>query len=177
MLYQGGRVKKILVSGNDTNGGARSHRDDRVARERGVDPADILVDGGGSRTRETMDRAAGVFEISDAVICTQDVNAARSVYLAEAAGIDAVAVGVPSNSTGRMRTCATRRSRPPSPSSNRCSVEERPARPLGHGPAPPSRPADLGARRDRSPHRAIFDILAGRSWKLPRMSALSPAVT
>ena len=65
-------------------------------RERGVAPDDILVDAGGSRTRETMNRAAGVFDIHDAVICTQDVNVARSVYLAEQAGIDAVAVGVPS---------------------------------------------------------------------------------
>jgi vancomycin permeability regulator SanA len=106
MLYQGGRVKKILVSGNDTPESPEASVMSAWLRERGVDPADILVDAGGSRTRETMDRAAGVFEVNDAVICTQDVNVPRSLYLADAAGIDAVAVGVPSTlaqSTGYMR--------------------------------------------------------------------------
>jgi SanA protein len=96
MLYQGGRVKKILVSGNNTPDAPEATVMSAWLRERGVDPADILVDAGGSRTRETMDRAASVFEVSSAVICTQDVNVPRSLYLAEAAGIDAVAVGVPS---------------------------------------------------------------------------------
>jgi vancomycin permeability regulator SanA len=96
MLYRGGRVKKILVSGNDTIGASEVAVMNTWLRERGVDPADILVDAGGSRTRATMDRAASVFDVSDAVICTQDVNAARSIYTAEHAGIDAVAVSVPS---------------------------------------------------------------------------------
>jgi SanA protein len=96
MLYQGGRVKKILVSGNDTPDAPEASVMSAWLRERGVDPADILVDAGGSRTRETMDRAAGVFDIRDAVICTQDVTASRSLYLAEHAGISAVAVAVPS---------------------------------------------------------------------------------
>ncbi|HXU04587.1 MAG TPA: ElyC/SanA/YdcF family protein [Polyangia bacterium] len=96
MLYRGGRVKKILVSGNDTAVAPEATAMSAWLRERGVDPADILVDAGGSRTRETMDRAADVFDIRDAVICTQDVNTSRSVYLAEQAGIDAVAVSVPS---------------------------------------------------------------------------------
>jgi SanA protein len=94
MLYRGGRVKKILVSGNDTS--SETTVMSAWLRERGVDPADILVDADGTRTLETMDHAAGIFDIRDAVICTQDVNAARSVYLAEHAGIDAVAVAVPS---------------------------------------------------------------------------------
>jgi SanA protein len=96
MLYQGGRVKKILVSGKDTVEASEAAVMSAWLRDRGVDPDDILVDHEGVRTRETMNRAAGVFDIRDAVICTQDVNADRSVYLAEQAGIDAVAVGVPS---------------------------------------------------------------------------------
>ncbi len=43
-----------------------------------------------------MNRAAGVFDVHDAVICTQDVNVGRSVYLAEQAGIDAVRSASPS---------------------------------------------------------------------------------
>jgi SanA protein len=107
MLYRGGRVKKILVSGNDTTASSEATVMSAWLRERGVDPSDILVDAGGSRTRETMDRAAGVFDVRDAAICTEDVNTARSVYLAKAAGIDAVAVGTPSTlgqSARYMRT-------------------------------------------------------------------------
>ena len=97
MLYQGGRVKKILVSGNDTPDSPEASVMSSWLRDRGVAPADILVDNGGSRTRETMDRAADIYDVRDAVICTQDVSTARSVYLARRAGISAVAVGVPSN--------------------------------------------------------------------------------
>jgi SanA protein len=97
MLYQGGRVRKILVSGNDSAASPEASVMSAWLLERGVDPADILVDAGGSRTRETMARAAGIYDIRDAVICAQDVNAARSVYLAEEAGIDAVVVRTPSS--------------------------------------------------------------------------------
>jgi SanA protein len=103
MLYQGGRVKKILVSGNDTPDAPEASVMSAWLRDRGVDPADILVDAGGSRTRETMNRAADIYDIRDAVICTQDVNASRSLYLAKAAGIDAVAVGVPTTLGGSAR--------------------------------------------------------------------------
>ena len=37
-----------------------------------------------------------MFDVHDAVICTQDVTVARSLFLAEHAGIDAVAAAVPS---------------------------------------------------------------------------------
>jgi SanA protein len=107
MLYRGGRVKKILVSGNEAAEASESAVMSEWLRERGVDPTDILVDAGGSRTRETMDRAAGIFDVRDAVICTQDVNTARSVYLAEQAGIDAVAVGVPSTLGSSVRYMRT----------------------------------------------------------------------
>jgi SanA protein len=107
MLYQGGRVRKILVSGNDTATSPETSVMSAWLRERGVDAGDILVDSGGARTRDTMDRAADVYDIRDAVICTQDVNTSRSLFLAGEAGIDAIAVGAPStlSRSGRyMRT-------------------------------------------------------------------------
>jgi SanA protein len=107
MLYQGDRVKKILVSGRDTADSPEVTAMTTWLREHGVAAADILADDRGPRTRDTMDRAADVFDVRDAVICTQDVNAARSVYLAQSAGIDAVAVGAPSTlgrSSRYMRT-------------------------------------------------------------------------
>jgi vancomycin permeability regulator SanA len=96
-LYQAGRVKAILVSGNETAASAEVTAMSAWLRERGVAENDILSDNGGSRTRETMNRAADVFDVHDAVVCTQDVNVDRSVFLARQAGIDAVAVGAPSN--------------------------------------------------------------------------------
>jgi vancomycin permeability regulator SanA len=105
-LYQAGRVKAILVSGNESAESAEVKAMTTWLLERGVEPRDILADGGGSRTRETMNRAAEIFDVHDAVVCTQDVNVARSVYLAQQAGIDAIAVAAPSTlarSAGYMR--------------------------------------------------------------------------
>jgi SanA protein len=105
-LYQAGRVKAILVSGDQTAAAPEVTVMTDWLIERGVARKDILTDDGGSRTRETMNRAAGVFDVHDAVICTQDVNVARSLFLAGQAGIDAVAIAVPSTlsrSAGYMR--------------------------------------------------------------------------
>jgi SanA protein len=106
-LYQAGRVKTILVSGNETAESAEVKAMTDWLLERGVARKDILADAGGSRTRETMNRAAAVFDVHDAVICTQDVNVERSVYLARRAGIDALAVGAPSSLAHSARYART----------------------------------------------------------------------
>jgi SanA protein len=96
-LYQAGRVKAILVSGNQTAESPEVEAMTAWLLERGVAAKHILADDHGARTRDTMERAAGVYDVHDAVICTQDVNVARSLYLAAQAGIDAIAVGTPSS--------------------------------------------------------------------------------
>src|SRR5262245_34973475 len=73
-LYQTGRVKAILVSGNQTDESPEIAAMTAWLRARGVAEKDILADDLGARTRDTMDRAAGVYDVHDAVICTQDVN-------------------------------------------------------------------------------------------------------
>jgi vancomycin permeability regulator SanA len=106
-LYQTGRVKTILVSGNQTEESPEVAAMTGWLLERGVAAKDILADDRGTRTRDTMERAAGVYDVHDAVVCTQDVTVARSLYLAKHAGIDAVAVAAPSTlarSAGYMRT-------------------------------------------------------------------------
>ncbi len=94
-LYQTGRVRAVLVSGTDTAADPEA----RVMQEwliaRGVPAADVWVDGQGTRTRETMVRAVARYGVADAVVCTQTVNVARTVYLARQAGIDAVALALP----------------------------------------------------------------------------------
>ena len=65
-------------------------------RQHDVPARDIITDAGGSRTRETMNRAAGVHRVRDASCVRRDVSAARTLYLARKAGIDTVAIGAPS---------------------------------------------------------------------------------
>jgi SanA protein len=92
-LFESGRVQHILVSGDN---GTREH-DETTAMQRwllgrGI-PADAIhEDYAGFRTRDTMERAARIFGVHDAVICTQGLHANRAVYLALDAGIDAVAL-------------------------------------------------------------------------------------
>ena len=96
-LYRAGQVKAILVSGNDTAASPEVTAMRTWLREHGVPERDIIADAGGSRTRDTMNRAAGLYDVRDAIVCTQDVAAARSVYLATPGGHRRGGVGVPSH--------------------------------------------------------------------------------
>lgn len=82
-LLEAGKVTRILVSGGP----------DEVAgmhawlTKRGV--TEVLVDPEGLRTWATMLRASAL-GVTRAVICTQRFHLSRSLYLAHAAGIEAV---------------------------------------------------------------------------------------
>jgi SanA protein len=95
-LYRAGKVRKILVSGDH---GAPEYDEPLAMRgwleARGVPAADVFSDHAGFRTRDTMERAARVFLVRGAVVCTQEFHLARAVFLARRAGIDAV--GVPAD--------------------------------------------------------------------------------
>jgi vancomycin permeability regulator SanA len=93
-LYRSGRVKAILVSGNDIAASPEVSVMFAWLLVRGVPARDILTDEGGTRTRETMRRAAGIFDVRSAIVCTQDIFMPRSLYLAREAGIDAVGLDV-----------------------------------------------------------------------------------
>lgn len=92
-LYRTKKVRKILVSGDHST----RHYDEvkamrRWLSERGVAESDLFSDHAGLRTLDTMERAARIFQVKDATICTQEFHLARSVFLARRAGIDAVGV-------------------------------------------------------------------------------------
>ena len=106
-LYRAGRVKAILVSGDDSAVSPEVTVMGAWLRARGVPADDVWTDGGGSRTRETMTRAAARYGITGAIVCTQSVNMARSLYLARAAGIDAVGLALPTDLGGSKRYMAT----------------------------------------------------------------------
>jgi vancomycin permeability regulator SanA len=96
-LYRAGRVKAVLVSGDDDAVSPEVTVMGAWLREHGVPAADVWSDAGGSRTRETMNRAAAVYGVTGAIVCTQTVNMDRTLYLAHAAGIDAVGLALPTN--------------------------------------------------------------------------------
>lgn len=82
-LVEAGKAARVLVSGGPQEvAGMQAWLEDR-----GV--VDVLADPEGVRTWMTMLRAAG-FGVVQAVVCTQRFHLPRSLYLARAAGIDAV---------------------------------------------------------------------------------------
>lgn len=90
-LYQAGKISRVLVSGDH---GKRYYDEvnamSRWLIERGVKPADVFRDHAGFRTFDSMVRARKIFQVEDAVICTQGFHQPRAIFLAREAGIDAV---------------------------------------------------------------------------------------
>jgi vancomycin permeability regulator SanA len=106
-LYRAGRVKAILVSGQESAAAPEATVMRAWLRGHDVPAADVWSDGGGTRTRETMNRAAAFYGVRDAIVCTQTVNVARSIYLARQAGIDAVGLALPTTLGNSTRYLAT----------------------------------------------------------------------
>lgn len=90
-LYDAKKVTKIIVSGDHQ---AKEYDEPKAMYQflvgNGVPASRIFLDHAGLRTFDTMARAAKVFGVRRAVICTQKFHLARSVYLAKTQGIDAV---------------------------------------------------------------------------------------
>jgi SanA protein len=90
-LLQRQQVQKILVSGDHQPteyGEAEAMR--RWLIKAGAPPSAILLDRGGRRTFDSMERAAHLFHLRQVVVCTQAFHLPRAVFLARRAGIDAV---------------------------------------------------------------------------------------
>ncbi len=90
-LYRRGKVRRLLVTGDN----GTDQYDEVTAMERwlvahGVDPRHVQRDHAGFRTLDSMARAAQVFRVRRAVVCTQRFHLARSVFLARRYGLDAV---------------------------------------------------------------------------------------
>ncbi len=87
-LYKTGKTPKLLLSGGNKEPAAMK----KLALELGVPESDLIVDDLGTRTYESCVRAKTVFGIDRAIVVTQDYHLARSLYLCENLGIDAVGV-------------------------------------------------------------------------------------
>jgi SanA protein len=88
-LYEAGKVRTILLSGgfSAVNGEYEAHMMRDYALQKGVPAKDIVVDNAGVDTLDTLLRAKEYFGDKKALICTQDMFAARTLYLARAAGL------------------------------------------------------------------------------------------
>ena len=88
-VYNAGKVKKILVSGD-----YRANEYDEVDAakkfflEKGVPAEDIFLDYAGYDTYDSVYRAKYVFKIKTLIISTQDFHLPRALYLARGLGIE-----------------------------------------------------------------------------------------
>jgi SanA protein len=90
-LYRAGKVRKIIVSGD--NGTESYNETDDMRRElikRGIPEDDIVNDHAGFRTLDSVVRSKSVFGQSRILIVSQHFHLQRAIFIARAHGIDAV---------------------------------------------------------------------------------------
>ena len=88
-LYRDGSVKKLLLSGDDSGKWGEVTFMKEYAMQNGVPEEDILTDGEGFSTYESLSRAKTVFGIEELVIVTQKYHLYRALYIAEDMDIEA----------------------------------------------------------------------------------------
>lgn len=89
-LYHAGKVKKILVSGDNGTRGYNEPIDMRNAlMALGVPEEDIILDYAGFRTLDSVVRANKVFGLSDFVVISQPFHVKRALFIARSKGISA----------------------------------------------------------------------------------------
>jgi len=99
-LYKAGKVEKLLMTGDN---GSRGYDEvtpmKRYAVAHGV-PADKIVrDFAGFHTFDSCYRARHVFDVTSAILVTQDYHLPRALYIADRVGLDAVGFVAPDNAT------------------------------------------------------------------------------
>ena len=90
-LYKAGKVKKIIVSGDNRRKGYNEPQDMKEAlMAGGVPEKAILMDFAGFRTLDSVVRARNVFGVTTFTVISQKFHCERAVYLARAKELDAV---------------------------------------------------------------------------------------
>jgi SanA protein len=89
-LYKAGKVKKLLMSGDNSE---RYYDEVSAMRKRalelGVPSDDVVRDFAGFRTYDSVYRAKEVWDLKDMTIVTQRFHLPRSLFLADKLGVDA----------------------------------------------------------------------------------------
>ena len=92
-LYQAGRVKKLLMSGDNRfvnyNEPAAMKK---LAIQLGAPAEDIVLDYAGRRTYDSCYRAKEIFGVRKVVVVTQRFHLDRALFLCDALGIESVGV-------------------------------------------------------------------------------------
>ncbi len=90
-LYRSGRVRKILMSGDNR---FENYNEPAAMREnaikRGVPSENVIADYAGRRTYDTCYRAREIFGVQRAVLVTHEFHLNRAIYLCQNAGIDSI---------------------------------------------------------------------------------------
>jgi SanA protein len=95
-LFRAGKVRHLLISGDN---GRREYDEPTAMRNaliaRGIPERAITLDYAGFRTLDSVVRARAVFGQTKLTIVTDDFHLPRALFLARAAGVDAVGVVSP----------------------------------------------------------------------------------
>ena len=90
-LYHAGKIRKIIVSGDNSR---KEYNEPEAMRraleEKGVKPEDIYEDYAGFRTLDSVIRADKVFGQKKFTVISQMFHCKRAIYLAKRNGIDAI---------------------------------------------------------------------------------------
>ena len=92
-LYFSGKVKKLLMSGDNSHNDYNEPAAMRAyAMQLGVSGDDIVLDYAGRRTYDTCYRAREIFRIEEVILVTQDFHLPRALYTCNALGVHAMGV-------------------------------------------------------------------------------------
>jgi SanA protein len=96
-LYRAGKAQVLLMTGDNTTleydePGAMK----RAALLMGVPESAVVVDYAGRRTYDSCYRARDIFQVSDAILVSQDFHLGRALMLCNALGVTAVGVSADS---------------------------------------------------------------------------------
>jgi len=113
-LWHDGKVWHLLVSGDNST---RDYDEPTAMRDaliaRGVPPRAITLDYAGFRTLDSLVRAREIFGLRNIIVVTDDWHQPRALFLAAAAGLDALGVSsaeLPWSGSAktRVRECLSR---------------------------------------------------------------------
>ena len=107
-LWKAGRVKQILVSGDNRKADYNEPRDMRDGLvERGVPAFAIKLDYAGLRTLDSVIRAKEIFGVTHCVIVSDDFHLPRAIWLADRRGMEVSGFqgpGIPWKLSGMTRS-------------------------------------------------------------------------
>ena len=87
-LYKAGKVKHIIVSGDNSRDDYNEPQEMRKELLRlGVPASAITMDCAGFRTLDSVARAKSVFGVQELIVVTQEFHANRAVFLAQSNGL------------------------------------------------------------------------------------------